>query len=56
MGVFFSAGHLDAPNRLPGLIELAVNWINTRVVWSYCIAHVSWDAMLLERRRRRRWR
>lgn len=50
VGVFFSTGHLYAPDRLPGLIELAVDWINPRVVWGYCIAHIGWDAMLLEKR------
>lgn len=51
MGVFLSAGHLDAPHRLPGLIKLAVNWVNPRVVRSHCIAHISWDAMLLKKGR-----
>lgn len=50
MGVFLCTGHLDAPHRLPGLIELAVNWVNPRVVWSHGIAHICWDTMLLERR------
>lgn len=49
MGIFLSAGHLDGPHRLPGLIELTVNWVNPRVVRSHCITHISWDAMLLER-------
>ena len=53
MGVFLCAGHLDAPHRLPGLIELAVNGVNPRVVWSHCIAHICWYAMLLERGERR---
>lgn len=48
MGIFLSAGHFDVPHRLPGLIELAVNWVNPRVVRSHCIAHICWDAMLLE--------
>lgn len=51
MGVLLSAGHLDAPHRLPGLVELAVNWINPRVVRSHCIAHICRDAVLLERGR-----
>lgn len=50
MGVFLSAGHLDVPHRLPGLVELAVNWVNPRVVRSHCIAHICGDAVLLERR------
>lgn len=52
MRVFLSAGHLDAPHRLPGLIELTVNWINPRVVWSHCIAHICGNAMVLEREQR----
>lgn len=51
MGVLLSAGHLDAPHRLPGLIELAVNWINPRVVRRHRIAHICRDAVLLERGR-----
>lgn len=48
MGVFLGAGHLDVPHRLPGLIELAVNGVNSRVVRSHCVAHVGGDAMLLQ--------
>lgn len=51
MGVLLCTGHLDAPHWLPGLVELAVNWVNSRVVWRHCIAHICWDAVLLERGR-----
>ena len=49
MRVFLSAGHLDAPHRLPGLVELAVNRVNPRVVRSHCVAHICGDTVLLER-------
>lgn len=50
VGVLLGAGYLDAPHSLPGLVQLAVNRVNTGVVRSYRIAHVRWDAMLLEGR------
>lgn len=47
--VLLSAGHLDAPNRLPGLIELAVDGVHPRVVRGHGIAHICGDPMLLRR-------
>lgn len=45
--VLFGAGHFDSPHRLPGLIELVVNWVYSRMMWRYCVAHISWYTMLL---------
>lgn len=48
VGVFFSAGHLDSPHRLPCFVQLAVNRVDPGVVRSYRIAHICRDTMLLE--------
>lgn len=47
--VLFSAGHLDSPHRLPGLIQLGVDRVDPGVVRSHCVAHICWDSMLLQR-------
>lgn len=49
--VFFCAGHSDMPDLLPGLIQLDVDWVDSRVVWSHCVPHVSWYAVLLRHSR-----
>lgn len=46
--VFLCAGDLDAPHLLPGVIQLHVDRVDTRVVGRHRIAHVSGDPMLLE--------
>lgn len=47
MWVLLSAGHLDAPNLLPGVVQLHVYRVDARVMRSHCVAHVSGDPMLL---------
>lgn len=47
MGVFLSAGHLDAPHRFPGLIELRVDGVHTRVVGGHSIPQIRRNPMLL---------
>lgn len=47
MRILLSAGHLDAPDLLPGLVELHVDGIDARVVRSHCVTHVCGDAMFL---------
>lgn len=46
--VFLCARYLDAPNRFPRLIELCVDRINPRMMWSYSIAQVCGNPMLLK--------
>lgn len=61
--VFFCAGHSDAPDFLPGLVELDVDRVDPGVVRSHRVPHVSRYAMLLQhsrggnrfRNRKRRW-
>lgn len=47
MGVLLSAGHLDAPHRFPGLIELRVDGVHTRVVGGHSIPQIRRNPMLL---------
>ena len=47
--VLLRAGHLDAPHLLPGLVELHVDGVDPGVVRRHGVAHVSGDAVLLER-------
>lgn len=49
VGVLLRAGHADAPHLLPGLIQLHVHGVHTRVVGGHRIAHVCGDAVLLGR-------
>lgn len=46
--VFLCARYLDTPNRFPRLIELCVDRINPRMMWSYSIAQVCGNPMLLK--------
>lgn len=48
MGIFLSAGHLDAPYRFPGLIELRVDGIHARVVGGHSIPQIRGNPMLLK--------
>lgn len=48
MWVFFCAGNSDVPDLFPGIIKLNMYWIDSRVVWSHCIAQVSWNTMFLK--------
>jgi len=45
MWVFLSARHSDAPDLLPGLVEVTVNGVDTGVMWCYGIARVDWQVM-----------
>lgn len=45
--VLLCAGHLDAPHFLPGIVQLYVDRVDTRVVGCHRIAHISGDPMLL---------
>lgn len=47
MRILLSAGHLDAPHRLPGLIELRVDGVHTRVVGGHSIPQIRGNPMLL---------
>lgn len=47
MGVLLSAGRLDAPHRFPGLIELRVDGVHTRVVGGHSIPQIRGNPMLL---------
>lgn len=47
MGILLSAGHLDAPYRFPGLIELRVDGVHARVVGGHSISQISRNPMLL---------
>lgn len=47
MGIFLSAGHLDTPHRFPGLIELCVDGIHTRVVGGHSIPQIRGNPMFL---------
>lgn len=49
VGVLLGAGDLDVPHAPPGLVELEVDWVDARVVGSHGVAHVHWDAVLLQR-------
>lgn len=49
VGVLLGAGDLDVPHAPPGLVELQVDRVDARVVGSHGVAHVHWDAVLLER-------
>lgn len=46
--VLLGAGDLDVPHAPPGLVELQVDWVDARVVGSHGVAHVHWDAVLLQ--------
>lgn len=54
MRVLFGAGDFNTPHFLPGFIKLNMNRIDTRMVWSDCIAHVSWNSMLLGKTKQRK--
>ena len=45
--ILLCAGHLDAPNLLPGVVQLYVDRVDARVVGRHRVAHVSGDPMLL---------
>lgn len=47
--IFLRAGHPDGPDLLPGLVELHVHRVHARVVGGHSVAHVSGDAVLLQR-------
>lgn len=47
MGILLSAGHLDAPHRFPGLIELRVDRVHARVVGGHSIPQIRGNPMLL---------
>lgn len=51
MRVFFCAGNSDIPDLFPGIIKLNMHWIDPWMVWSHCIAHVSWNTMFLKQDR-----
>lgn len=51
--IFFCAGHSDAPDLLPGLVQLDVNWVDSGVVRSHCVPHASRYAVLLRHSRGR---
>ena len=61
--ILLCAGHLDAPHCLPGLVQLAVDRVDPRVVGGHSISHVCRNPMLLEgktgvgidMRQRERW-
>lgn len=48
VGILLSAGHLDAPDGFPGLIELCVDGINSRMMGGHSIAQVRGDPVFLE--------
>lgn len=48
MWVFFCAGNSDVPDLFPGIIKLNVYWVDSWVVWSHCIAQVSWNTVFLK--------
>lgn len=48
MWIFFCTGDFDIPNFFPGIIKLNMNRIDTGMVWSHSISHISWDAMFLK--------
>lgn len=52
MRVLFRAGDFNTPDFLPGFVQLNMNGVDPRMVWSHCIAHVSWNAMFLGRGKR----
>lgn len=47
MGILLGAGHLNAPDRFPGLIELCVDGVHARVVGSHSITQIRRNPMLL---------
>lgn len=47
MGILLSAGHLDAPHRFPGFIELRVDGVYARMVGSHSIPQIRGNPMLL---------
>ena len=47
MGVLLSAGHLDAPHRFPGFIELCVDGVHAGVVGGHSIPQIRGNPMLL---------
>lgn len=49
MRVLLCAGHTDAPHLLPGLIQLHMHRVYTRVVGCHRIPHICGDAVLLGR-------
>lgn len=49
--VFFCAGNSDIPDLFPGIIELNMYWVDSRMVWSHCIAQISWNTMFLKHSR-----
>lgn len=48
MRVFFCAGNSDIPDLFPGIIKLNMYWIDSRMVWSHCVAQISWNTMFLK--------
>lgn len=51
MWVFFRAGNSDIPDLFPGIIKLNMYRIDSRMVWSHCIAQISWNTMFLKHNR-----
>ena len=47
MGILLSAGHLDAPHRFPGFIELCVDGVHAGVVGGHSIPQIRGNPMLL---------
>lgn len=45
--VFLSTGHSYPPCFLPSLIQLNMDWINTRMVRGHGISQIYWNTMLL---------
>lgn len=45
--VLLCAGHLDAPHFLPGVVQLHVHGVDTRVMRRHRVAHVGRDPVLL---------
>ena len=47
VGVLISAGHLDAPHRFPGFIELCVDGVHAGVVGGHSIPQIRGNPMFL---------
>jgi len=47
VGVLLSAGHLDAPHRFPGFIELCVDGVHAGVVGGHSIPQIRGNPMFL---------
>lgn len=46
--VLLGAGYFDAPNLLPGIVQLQVDRVDARMVRCHSIAHVDRDSMVLD--------